>query len=61
MRRPTGKNEHYKLRYVASNVSKKSKTLMIWGAIWSSGLRTIVRLDMNDKIYMDILDRCNVQ
>ena len=57
VRRPAGAQERYKTKNHSTKTPGGSKKIMIFGAIWSSGLRKIVRVDgnMNSSSYIDIL------
>ena len=57
VRRPKGSNYWYKEKYLTSNVLNKQKSIKIFEAIWSNGLRSLekVNRNMNDDRYIDIL------
>ena len=59
VRRPPGSFLRYNARYLAKYVPKKSAKLMMWGCIWSSGHRVLVRVrgNMDSRQYGDILEQ----
>ena len=57
VRRPKGSNYRYNHKYLTSKVPGKQKSIMIFGAIGSNGLRILEKVNgnMNDDQYIDIL------
>lgn len=58
VRRPRGAALRYKPKYLASKVPGRQKSLMVFGAIWASGLRVLARVKatMDSKQYIAILE-----
>ncbi len=57
VRRPVGQLERYKPKYLSGSSSSRTKSLMVWGAIWSTGFRRLVRVvgNMDSKKYIAVL------
>ena len=58
--RPVGNAvDRHHPKYLATSTTTRSPSLMVWGAIWSSGLRILVRVtgNMTGDDYINILQR----
>ena len=57
VRRPSGLGERFKVKYTQATVKQHHKSIMVFGAIWASGLRKLVRVDgtLNSERYIRIM------